>query len=75
MSFPALTPWLHCREAESQFAENRTFMFPCRVNTGIIYKESKMTSRCCGDIVYIEPVHYWGQDGTLRHLGPFFLLA
>jgi hypothetical protein len=36
---PAPTPRLLCSEAALQFAENTTFMFLCRVNTGIVPKQ------------------------------------
>jgi hypothetical protein len=48
-----LTPRIHCSEAALQFAENTTFLFLCRVNTGIGREQSKMSSRCRGGIICI----------------------
>jgi hypothetical protein len=56
---PALTPRIHCSES-LKFAEN-TFVFFCRVNTGIsiFCKQNKMSSRCGGVIIYIWTVQCW----------------
>jgi hypothetical protein len=45
---PALTPLLHCSEAALQFAENTTFMLLCRVYTGIVREQGRMSSRSHG---------------------------
>jgi hypothetical protein len=50
---PVLTPQIYCSGAPLQFTENMTFMFLCYVNTGIIHKQSEMSSSCRGGIIYI----------------------
>jgi hypothetical protein len=50
---PVHTPQIYCSGAPLQFAENTTFLFHCHVNTGIIHKQSRMSSSCCGGIIYM----------------------
>jgi hypothetical protein len=50
---PVLTSQIHCSESLLQFAENMTFVFLCRVNTGIIHEQSKMSNKFWGGIIYV----------------------
>jgi hypothetical protein len=36
---------INCSEVALQFAQNETFLFHCRVNTGIVCEQSKTSSR------------------------------
>jgi hypothetical protein len=51
---PARTPLLHCSKVALQFAENKAFIFLCRVNTGIFREQSKINSNWRGDISYVR---------------------
>jgi hypothetical protein len=68
---PALTPRIPCSEASLQFAENATFVFLWRVNTGIVREQNKLSSRCRGGIIYTQTVQYWG-NGTVRNPCRYF---
>jgi hypothetical protein len=63
---PTLSPRIHCSEADLQFAENTTFVFLCRVNTGIVSGESRRSCRYHGDIIYVYAVQYWEENETFR---------
>jgi hypothetical protein len=77
---PAPTLRIHSSEFALQFAEDTTFVLPCRVNTGIVREQSKMSSGAAGHHLYIYiyiyiyrlTVQYWGKDGTLRKLCRYF---
>jgi hypothetical protein len=50
-----------------------TFVFLYHVNIVSICEQSKMSSRCCGSIIYVKTVQYWGKDGTLMNPCRYFL--
>jgi hypothetical protein len=64
---PVLTPRPHCNEAALQVAENTRFVLLCCVCRGIVCDQPKISSRCCGGIIYIQTVQSWGKEIALRH--------
>jgi hypothetical protein len=51
---PAITARIHYSESTLQFAEDMTFVFLCRINTGTVHEQSKISSRHHDEgIIYI----------------------
>jgi hypothetical protein len=53
---PGLIPRLYCTETSLQISENITFFAVCRIDTGIISKETQIDIRCLGRIIYVYTV-------------------
>jgi hypothetical protein len=58
---PALAPRIYFSEAALQFTENTKFILLCRVNTGTVREQSKISCSCRGGIVYVWTVKYWAR--------------
>jgi hypothetical protein len=72
--FLSLTQRLDCSEAALQLAENTTYIFLYRGNTGVIREQGKMSFRSREHRLYIECA-ILGEGRKLEAPLPLYLLA